>query len=271
MILYVRAETDAMGHSSVDSLYVSPQSVKAGVNVSLLLPSSYHEFVRPIWVKESDDGNAVELSGAYGTAVIDKDQGGFWNSPTIGLSYARCEIAIRFIPLFEPTWDILTVRHMGVTEVLQREEVTVGTDLATLRPRTDGSLMEWMRATVTSVSNNAVTLRAPAHLRVELGAEPANGADATFELRSFSTIINEWDEANGRPLQLTVDTQDITDSLTDADAALRVAESIAEQVPEELEIIAQYMGYAADLGQADAEAWLRDYYEVDDTRHHPYV
>ena len=60
------------------------------------------------------------------------------------------------------------------------------------------------------------------------------------------------------------------DSLTDPEAAMRVADSVAEQHPEMLELIAKYMRFAAKLGSADAIAWLRDYYEDDDSRYHAY-
>ena len=51
---------------------------------------------------------------------------------------------------------------------------------------------------------------------------------------------------------------------------MRVAESIAEQYPEMLELVAKYMTFAADLGQEDAVAWLRDYHEEGDARCHAY-
>lgn len=44
-----------------------------------------------------------------------------------------------------------------------------------------------------------------------------------------------------------------------ADAALAVAESVAGQSPESLEIIALYMGFADDLGSREAHEWLREY------------
>ena len=45
---------------------------------------------------------------------------------------------------------------------------------------------------------------------------------------------------------------------------LLIAESIAEQSPESLEIIAEYMAVADNLGSTEAHEWLRDYYSPDD-------
>jgi len=50
----------------------------------------------------------------------------------------------------------------------------------------------------------------------------------------------------------------------DADSALLIAESIAEQSPESLEIIAEYMAVADNLGSKEAHEWLRDYYSPGD-------
>ena len=49
-----------------------------------------------------------------------------------------------------------------------------------------------------------------------------------------------------------------------------MAGSVAEQHPEMLELIAKYVGFAADLGNEDAVAWLRDYHEAGDSRYHAY-
>ena len=45
---------------------------------------------------------------------------------------------------------------------------------------------------------------------------------------------------------------------------LLIAESIAEQSPESLEIIAEYMAVADNLGSKEAHEWLRDYYSPGD-------
>ena len=73
-----------------------------------------------------------------------------------------------------------------------------------------------------------------------------------------------------KPVELIVDTKELKDSLTNPEAALHVAESVAEQYPEMIELNAKYMGFAADLGSTDAIAWLRVYYEEDDSRYHAY-
>ena len=50
----------------------------------------------------------------------------------------------------------------------------------------------------------------------------------------------------------------------DVDSPLLIAESIAEQSPESLEIIAEYMAVADNLGSTEAHEWLRDYYSPGD-------
>ena len=54
-------------------------------------------------------------------------------------------------------------------------------------------------------------------------------------------------------------------------AAQAVADAIAEQSPESLEIISRYMADAAELGSKDAIDWLKEYYNGDDGRYDAYV
>jgi serine protease inhibitor ecotin len=56
----------------------------------------------------------------------------------------------------------------------------------------------------------------------------------------------------------------------DADAALRVAETIEAQAPESLEIICKYMTYADKLGSKIAHDWLYDYYVNTDEAAEPW-
>lgn len=82
--------------------------------------------------------------------------------------------------------------------------------------------------------------------------------------------ITEYDAVEDREVVLQVDADDYSAIESDADAAFRVAESIEEQVPELLEIVAKYMAYADNLGHKEARAWLADYYEESDQRYHAY-
>ena len=86
-----------------------------------------------------------------------------------------------------------------------------------------------------------------------------------------SCTVCEWDSIAEETVMLTLDRNDFENRNEDPEAAFRIAESIQEQQPELLELVAKYMDIASELGSEDASAWLRDYYEVDDSQYHPYV
>ena len=98
--------------------------------------------------------------------------------------------------------------------------------------------------------------------------------DHTSKKDSFSSRwvqVDEWDSIAEKPVTLTFNAADFERRKEDAEAALRIAESVQEQQPELLEVVAKYMEVADELGSEEARAWLLDYYEVDDQRYHPYV
>ena len=76
---------------------------------------------------------------------------------------------------------------------------------------------------------------------------PGSQGDFYIELICSQVRLTHWDEFFG-----------------DVDSALLIAESIAEQSPESLEIIAEYMAVADNLGSTEAHEWLRDYYSPGD-------
>lgn len=271
MILSVSLETNALGSVSHHHYYVSPADVDRGIYVDTLFPDSYRGFVKSIHVQSVDDGEAVQITSEYGSCKYPSDKEATWLSGPIGLAYASCDIAISLIPEYTPTWDILTVKHEGATEVFQREEIVAGVNIGEIHPRVDGSLIPWLNTRVEYADDDMVILLTPEKVTVVLGREPVAAGEEIYDLHSFSTIIHEWDDVANKPVKFIVDTRDLTDSLEDAEAALRIADAVEEQQPEMLEIIAKYMGYAADLGSEEALAWLRDYHEVDDSRYHPYV
>ena len=94
-----------------------------------------------------------------------------------------------------------------------------------------------------------------------------NGTRIIFyiELICSQVRLTHWDEFFECSRQFTVDKIDwdlMQDG--DVDSALLIAESIAEQSPESLEIIAEYMAVADNLGSTEAHEWLRDYYNPGD-------
>ena len=271
MILFVTLETDALGTVSHDHYSVSPDQVDRGIYVNALFPNSYGSFVKAIHVQSVDGGEAVQITSQYGSRKYSAYEHAQWESGSIGLSYASCKVFISLVPKYMPTWDILTVEHEGAILVFQREDIVAGAHLGTVRPRVDGSQIPWLDTRVEFAGDDRVMLSASERIMVVLGGEPVVSGEETYELCSFSTIVYEWDDLENKPVKFIVDTQDLTASAGDAEAALRVADSIEEQQPEMLEIVARYMEHAADLGSEEALTWLRDYHEVDDSRHHPYV
>lgn len=274
MILCISIETRADRNISYKGCYASHEEVDNGVHVDWKLPSQYREHVKGIFVKISDDGEHVEVESCYGSAKFPIDRQSRWNSGSIGLDYACCEISITFVPYIQEYWDVLLTTHGGVTSMIARDEISVGMNLGGLRPALDGTPMPGMDLEVCYMDHNLLGLYVGSDHRenfcLSLDKGPAQRTDVTLTLESYSTLITEWDEMEEKPLECIVDTKDLEDSLTDAEAALRVADSVAEQHPEVLELIAKYMGFAADLGSEEAIAWFRDYHEEDDSRYHAY-
>ena len=94
---------------------------------------------------------------------------------------------------------------------------------------------------------------------------PGSQGDFYIELICSQVRLTHWDEFFECSRQFTVDKIDwdlMQDG--DVDSALLIAESIAEQSPESLEIIAEYMAVADNLGSKEAHEWLRDYYSPGD-------
>ena len=274
MILYIDLSTRADRNYSSDHYYASPEAVQKGVYVDWMFPSQYREYVKDIYVKACADGEHVEVKSKYGSAKFSIHEENVWRSGDIGLSYACCEVSITFVPYLRERWDMLLATHEGATSMIARDEMKKGTNLSGLRPALNGTPMPGMDLEVCYMTHDCLGLYVGANhsdfFYVGLKEGPKQRPDVTLSLESYSTIITEWDEIEKKPVQCIVDTKDLEDSLTDPQAAMRIADSVAEQHPEMLELIAKYVGFAADLGNEDAIAWLRDYHEEDDVRYHAY-
>lgn len=274
MILNISLETRADRNYSYNNYYASPEAVEKGVYVDRKLPSHYREYVKGIYVKTSADGEYVEVQSQYGSAKFPIDNESRWHSGSIGLSYACCEVSITFVPYIQDYWDVLLTTHGCVTSMIARDELKKGLNLSALRPALDGTPMPGMDFEVCYMTNDKLGLYCGQNhsdiLCVKLHEEPVHKDGTSLSLETFSTLITEWDDVEEKPVPCVVDTKDLEDSLTDPEAALRIAESIKEQYPEMLELVAKYIGFAADLGSEYAIAWFRDYYEEDDARYHAY-
>ena len=90
---------------------------------------------------------------------------------------------------------------------------------------------------------------------------PEEPATLEFELWSFTLKVEEYDDFEEVTKYFYIDDRDWENAQNgDPKAAQAVADAIAEQSPESLEIISRYMADAAELGSKDAIDWLKEYY-----------
>ena len=102
--------------------------------------------------------------------------------------------------------------------------------------------------------------------------DPEKPAILSLSLRSYTLKVEEYDDFEETTKYFYVDDQDWENALNDdPKAAQAVADEVAEQLPESLEIISRYMAHAASLGCKDAQDWLADYYRGDDGRYDAYA
>lgn len=187
-------------------------------------------------------------------------------------------------------WDLLrmTLHPEGggsVTLTYDREDTAVGDELMSLRRvyRTD----YWPRVEVMSFDEDGIRVNVKYEdddmnlfsldiaennqLAIAVGT-PEEPATLELELWSFTLKVEEYDDFEEATKYFYVDDQDWENAGNgDPKAAQAVADAIAEQLPESLEIIARYMVQAAKLGSRDAIDWLQDYYHGDDGRFDAYV
>ena len=187
-------------------------------------------------------------------------------------------------------WDLLRMTlHPedggSVTLTYDREETTVGDELMSERQiyRTD----YWPRVEVMSFDEDGIRLNVKyedddmnlfsldiaenKQLAIAVGT-PEEPATLEFELWSFTLKVEEYDDFEEVTKYFYIDDRDWeNDQNGDPKAAQAVADAIAEQSPESLEIISRYMADAAELGSKDAIDWLKEYYNGDDGRYDAYV
>lgn len=187
-------------------------------------------------------------------------------------------------------WDLLRMTlHPedggSVTLTYDREETTVGDELMSERQvyRTD----YWPRVEVMSFDEDGIRLNIKyedddmnlfsldiaenRQLAIAVGT-PEEPATLEFELWSFTLKVEEYDDFEEVTKYFYIDDRDWENAQNgDPKAAQAVADAIAEQSPESLEIIVRYMVDAAELGSKDAIDWLKEYYNGDDGRYDAYV
>lgn len=98
MILEISLTTRADRNCSGHSYTVSHDKVEEGIYVEKLFSDSYRKFIDNIFVKAYSKEKYVEVVSKYGSCKYPIDKQSRWESGEIGLSYACCEISIKFIP-----------------------------------------------------------------------------------------------------------------------------------------------------------------------------
>lgn len=159
----------------------------------------------------------------------------------------------------------------GVRLPFNREELVPGMNLSEDRK------VPWPPAVVVAVDDEHVELRVGTDnpktilLDYDHTHDVATEFDLAGERRqlvftmSFFTVrIEEYDIFEEQTRYFYLDDIDWEKSEAgDMKAAQRIADEIAEQAPECLEIIAKYMSHAMNCGSKEAEDWLRDYHSED--------
>ncbi len=187
-------------------------------------------------------------------------------------------------PKIIPLWDVLEVAYQQqdggkITLFFDHDELTPDYDLLQIR-RVAGRGTSWPYMYCTSTTPHQLTLRLgydennlqsitvdtqqPQHT---LHLTANNGIPVTIDLQLVCDTLQllEYDEYYDEEYTYVVDIYDYEDATQheDAQAAFRIAESLEEQTPEVLTIVAKYMEYAADLGSQEANEWLQDYHSDD--------
>lgn len=195
--------------------------------------------------------------------------------PVPATSGGREEIMVRVFDLLH--MGSFSEEGGGVRIPYNREELHPGMNLCEDRS------VEWPSAIVESVDDESVVLLVGdiSPVRVALDYDHTsetvhffmNGEKRlqVFTLSFFTVRIDEYDIFEDREISFYLDDIQWDKSEEgDPEAAYAIAEEIARQAPEALEIIAKYMSRAMDCGSTGAEAWLRDYHS-DDGRWDAYV
>lgn len=185
-------------------------------------------------------------------------------------------------------WDMLRMETHpegggSVACIFQREELNIGDELTSLR-RLNNEHGYWPPVKVLLIEDTRIRLEVgygsdtfmftldteEREAAIEVGT-PDYPATLTLSLIFYTLRVEEYDEFAETTVSFLVDDKDWADAEKgDPKAAQSIADEIAEQIPESLEIIAKYMTRAANLGCQDAIDWLMDYYHGDDGRYDAY-
>lgn len=289
MILEIELHHTFLGGHSKEVLYVGPDELEAGADLASHFREEERESLSPFTAAFVDD-NTIEITCRDKSCRYTAGEESTFETPTVSLKRPSANIegnsydndhelyaCVNIMANIQPTWDELKVIREGETAVFSRESLTPGEELVVVED-VSGKRNKWLRnlkVSRTELTGLKLVYESvtpwdywPVNLDCSGPTEHEHGG-FTFSLISHSAIVNEWDMMENKPVRIRVPKQYLKEAATDAEAAYLLAECVQEQYPESLEVIADYMRAACELGSYDAEEWLKDYLS-DDGRYDAY-
>lgn len=290
MILQITLKHSFLGGESREVLYIGPEELEAGADIALHFSEDLRALFSPFTARYVDDETLEITCGdkscrypvceysAYDKCAFSTEWLTLYNKSVKieGDEYTN-EHEVRayvwLLPHIEPMWDMLRVTHESEIAMFRKDLLEVGVKLDDEAQW--GKRYDWLKKFWVSKENtSSLTLRSSGLQDVNITLDCCDAPEveyngSIFSLVSQSVIINEWDMMESKPLSIHVPKQYLKEAETDRDAAYLLAECVQEQYPEALEVIADYMRKAYELGSTDAEEWLKDYHS-DDGRYDAY-
>lgn len=285
MILQITLKHSFLGGESSEVLYIGPEELEAGADIASHFSEDLRALFSPFTAKYVDD-ETLEITWGDKRCRYSECDDCVFNTEWLTLYKKTVTIEgdestnehevkafVRLVPHIESTWDLLKVTRENEIAVFRREHLKFGVDLDD--EARWGKRYDWLKKIwVLHVRTSSLTLRFTElnDRDITLDCHDASEVEVNgsiFSLVSQSVIINEWDMMESKPLSIHVPKQYLKESETDRDTAYLLAECVQEQYPEALEVIADYMRKAYELGSTDAEEWLKDYHS-DDGRYDAY-
>lgn len=279
MILQITLWHDFLGGDSKEVLYISPQELETGADIASHFRDAERALFSPFTAAYVDD-RTVEISWQGKSRRYSVLEDGNFHTDTLTLrsnpvriegdeytSDHEVEVYVKLLPHIMPLWDILKVTRSDETVMIPRNCLDSGSRLGNITI-TDKKY-DWLEGImVRDIESSRLTLRLEGSEAKEISLDCIETPEVeteglTFSLVSHTTIINEWDMMEEKAMKIRVNTQYLKEAETDSEAAYLLAESVQEQYPEALEVIAHYMMAAYKLGSPEAEEWLRDYHSDD--------